>query len=68
MTTEPSEAVQGIVEYTLNHPWKQDFNEGKTKCNVSAQMLSGHLEGIIGLIQSLHELSIIKMEANEFYQ
>lgn len=30
---------------TMEHPWQQVFNEGKTKWNISTRMLSGNLEG-----------------------
>lgn len=45
MTSKPSEAMQGLIRATFDHPWKQLYHEGKTKWNINPMMLSGNLEG-----------------------
>ncbi|XP_071165610.1 probable caffeoyl-CoA O-methyltransferase 1 isoform X2 [Mytilus edulis] len=46
-TSEPSDALSKLMKDTMEHPWQQLFNEGKTKWNISTRMLSGNLEGYV---------------------
>lgn len=46
-TAGPSEAMAALIKDTLEHPWKQLYNEEKTKWDINPVMMSGNLEGYV---------------------
>lgn len=47
MTTKPSKKLETISNETLEYPFQQAYDEGKTVWNLSPSMMTGHLEGEI---------------------
>ena len=45
ISSKPSDALTNIIAETKSHPWKQVYEEGKTKWNLAPSMISGNLEG-----------------------
>ncbi|XP_052104035.1 uncharacterized protein LOC127737419 isoform X2 [Mytilus californianus] len=46
-TSTPSESMAALIKDTLEHPWQNVYEEGKTKWNITPRMMSGNLEGYV---------------------
>ncbi|CAC5420577.1 unnamed protein product [Mytilus coruscus] len=46
-TSTPSESMAALIKDTLEHPWQNVYEEGKTTWNISPRMMSGNLEGYV---------------------
>ncbi|XP_053381330.1 O-methyltransferase MdmC-like isoform X1 [Mercenaria mercenaria] len=58
VSSEPSEALATLQRETLEYPFDQAYQDGKTKWKLSPRMMSGHFEG--KFLQSIVSMSKAK--------